>query len=234
VRRWIPGLAAALFLAGCGVSLQFGSPAAAPPSAVGLGHVPAGTLDPAAASAALGRLPVAEKGSLAGYDRDCGEGDRCVFGPRWADVDRNGCDQRNDVLRRDLADVAVREGTHGCVVEAGTLDDPYTRARVPFTKARAAEVPIDHVVPLAAAWTQGAARWTTAQRTAFANDLGNLIATTREQNSAKGDSTAEEWVPPHAEYGCSYAAVVVTVKKKYGLSVTPAESRALESLVATC
>jgi len=30
-----------------------------------------------------------------GYDRD-------QFGPAWKDVDRNGCDQRNDVLRRDL------------------------------------------------------------------------------------------------------------------------------------
>jgi Protein of unknown function (DUF1524) len=227
-------VAALLLLTGCGVSLQLDPSVAAPPSSVGLGHVPAGTLDPAAATAALAGLPVGEKGSLAGYDRDCGQGDGCVFGPRWADVDRNGCDQRNDVLRRDLADVAVRAGTHGCVVEAGTLDDPYTGATVAFVKADAAEVPIDHVVPLAAAWTQGATRWTTAQRTAFANDLGNLMATTREQNSAKGDSTAEEWVPPDAAYGCSYAAVVVTVKQKYGLSVTPAEAHALESLLATC
>jgi hypothetical protein len=206
----------------------------APVSAVGLGHVPAGTLDPAAASAALAGLAVAEKGSPAGYDRDCGEGEGCVFGPRWADVDRNGCDQRNDVLRRDLGAVELRDGNQGCVVEAGTLDDPYTGEVVPFEKADAAEVPVDHVVPLAAAWVQGAAHWTTAERTDFANDLANLLATTREQNSAKGDSTAEEWVPPDAAYGCSYAAVVITVKDRWGLSVTPAEADALESLLATC
>jgi hypothetical protein len=72
------------------------------------------------------------------------------------------------------------------------------------------------------------------QRTAFANDPANLLTTTREQNSAKGDSTAEEWVPPDPAYGCSYATVVVTVKDVYGLSVTAAEAQALESLLATC
>jgi hypothetical protein len=157
-----------------------------------------------------------------------------VFGPRWADVDRNGCDQRNDVLHRDLTDVEVREGTQGCVVGAGLLDDPYTGETVEFVKAEAAEVPIDHVVPLAAAWVQGAAEWTAEERRIFANDLGNLIATSREQNSAKGDSTAEEWVPEDPAYGCSYATVVITVKDRYALSVTPEEADALEELLATC
>ena len=210
------------------------SPYTPPSGPVGVGHVPAGTLDPAAASGVLGSLRVADKGTLDGYERDCGDGAGCVFGPAWSDVDRNGCDQRNDVLHRDLTGIEVRDGTHGCIVVAGALDDPYTGTTVEFTKADAGEVPIDHVVPLAAAWTQGAAAWTDAQREAFANDLGNLLATTREQNSAKGDSTAEEWVPPDPGYGCSYATVVVTVKQKYALSVTVAEAGALRSLLATC
>ncbi len=36
-----------------------------------------------------------------------------MFGPAWADIDRNGCDQRNDVLHRDLAEVEVRDGSGG-------------------------------------------------------------------------------------------------------------------------
>ncbi|MGY1616384.1 HNH endonuclease family protein [Geodermatophilus sp. SYSU D00691] len=198
------------------------------------GEVPAGTLDPAAASAALGTLPIAAKGGLAGYERDCGDGAGCVFGPAWSDVDRNGCDQRNDVLHRDLTDVEVREGTEGCIVVAGTLVDPYTGEVVAFSRDEASQVPIDHVVPLAAAWVQGAAAWTDDEREAFANDLSNLIATTREQNSSKGDSTAEEWVPPDPSYGCEYASVVVTVKAEYELSVTAAEAAALRDLLATC
>ena len=227
-------LAVLLALTGCEVEWQIESGPPSPAASVGQGDVPAGTLDPAAASTALAGLAVAEKTPLEGYERGCGEGEGCVFGPAWADVDRNGCDQRNDVLHRDLTEVQVRDGTQGCVVIAGTLDDPYTGAAVPFEKADAALVPIDHVVPLAAAWVQGAGSWTDEQRRAFANDLNNLMATTRAENSAKGDSTADEWVPDDPGYGCSYATVVVTVKHEYALSVSSAEQTALQSLLATC
>jgi hypothetical protein len=227
-------LAALLALPGCAVEWQVEPGTPTPASSVGQGDVPEGTLDPAAAAAALAALPVAAKSSLAGYDRDCGSGEGCVFGPAWADIDRNGCDQRNDVLHRDLTDVDVRDGTQGCVVIAGVLDDPYSGQTVRFAKETAAEVPIDHVVPLAAAWVQGAAEWTAEERRLFANDPANLMATTREQNSSKGDSTADEWVPENPEYGCSYATVVVTVKQTYSLSVTGEEAAALESLLATC
>ena len=45
----------------------------------------------------LDQLPVLQtpSGSVPRYSRD-------EFGQRWADVDRNGCDTRNDILRRDL------------------------------------------------------------------------------------------------------------------------------------
>ena len=227
-------LAVLLALTGCEFEWQIESGPPEPAASVGQGDVPVGTLDPAAAVAALAALPVAEKAPLDGYERGCGEGEGCVFGPAWSDVDRNGCDQRNDVLHRDLTAVEVRDGTQGCVVVAGVLDDPYTGQTVPFEKASAAEVPIDHVVPLAAAWVQGAAAWPEDRREAFANDLANLMATTRSENSSKGDSTADEWVPADPSYGCSYATVVVTVKTTYTLSVTPAESQALQSLLATC
>ena len=232
--RLLALLVVLLALSGCTFEWQLEGPAEPSLTSVGQGDVPAGTLDPSAASAALAGLQVAEKTPLDGYERGCGEGEGCVFGPAWADVDRNGCDQRNDVLHRDLTDVQVREGTQGCVVVAGVLDDPYTGAVVPFVKADAALVPIDHVVPLAAAWAQGAAEWTPEERAFFANDVANLIATTRAENSSKGDSTAEEWVPPDPTYGCSYGTVVVTVKHDYALSVTPAEAVALEDLLATC
>jgi hypothetical protein len=223
-----------LALTGCEVEWQIESGPAEPASSVGQGDVPVGTLDPAAAATALDGLRVAEKASLDGYERGCGNGEGCVFGPAWADVDRNGCDQRNDVLHRDLTEVEVRQGTQGCVVIAGVLDDPYTGRTVRFEKADAAEVPIDHVVPLAAAWGQGAAAWSDDQRRTFANDLANLMATTRSENSAKGDSTADEWVPADPSYGCSYATVVVTVKSAYALAVTPVEWETLRSLLATC
>ena len=227
-------LAVLLALTGCEFDWQIEAGPPEPAASVGQADVPVGTLEPAAATTALAGLEVVEKTPLDGYERGCGEGEGCVFGPAWSDVDRNGCDQRNDVLHRDLTEVEVREGTQGCVVVAGVLDDPYTGETVVFEKAGAAQVPIDHVVPLAAAWVQGAARWAPDQREAFANDLTNLIATTRAENSSKGDSTADEWVPSDRAYGCAYATVVVTVKDRYALAVTPAEADALEALLATC
>ena len=117
---------------------------------------------------------------------------------------------------------------------AGVLDDPYTGASVVFEKADAAEVPIDHVVPLAAAWVQGAAAWPIEQRQAFANDLTNLMATTRAENSAKGDSTADEWVPAGPDL-----RLLVRHRRDHREAALraggqPAESAALQSLLATC
>jgi hypothetical protein len=203
-----------------------------PSSSAGAGHVPAGTLDAAAARTALDRLRVAAKGSLAGYRRSCAAGSGCVFGPAWADVDGNGCDQRDDVLQRDLTDVRRRGG--GCVVLGGTLADPYTGTTVTFSKTRAEQVQIDHVVPLAAAWAQGASRWSAQRREQFANDLGNLIATTAGPNESKGDATADGWTPPDSAFDCAYGRVVVTVKQRYGLTVTAAEAAALRRLLAAC
>lgn len=86
----------------------------------------------------LADLPVKGKAAGTGYDRT---GD---FGSAWLDVDRNGCDTRNDVLARDLADI-TREGR--CKVLTGTLVSPYTGATVDFVRGNTTStlVQIDHI-----------------------------------------------------------------------------------------
>ena len=86
------------------------------------------------------------------------------FGQAWADNDRNGCDQRNDVLSRDLDDVVYRPGTRNCIVERGTFHDPYSGTTIHFERGplTSLEVQIDHVVPLADAWRKGAQDWSDA------------------------------------------------------------------------
>jgi hypothetical protein len=76
--------------------------------------------------------PTAEKGTalyaaeaLVVSDKRMGGYERIEFGQAWRDVDRNGCDQRNDVLRRDLRKRHTKPGTNGCVLLRGVLDDPY-------------------------------------------------------------------------------------------------------------
>jgi hypothetical protein len=153
------------------------------------------------------------------------------FGPAWSvDVDRNGCGTRDDVLRRDLTKVRLRGR---CTVVAGVLADPYTGRTVTFAKADADAVQIDHLVPLAAAWSLGARDWRQDQRERFANDPVNLQATTAEANLGKGDDTPAEWLP-RQRYRCAYAVRWVQVSTRYKLAVTPADRATLAALLREC
>lgn len=159
--------------------------------------------------------------------------DRAQFGQAWADTDRNGCDTRNDVLRRDLVDVQIKEGTHGCRVESGTLVDRYSGERIHFVRGDGL-VEIDHVVPLADAWQKGAQQWTPEQREAFANDPLNLIATKTALNRQKRAGDAATWLPPNREFRCAYVARQAAVKLRYGAWVTEAEQNAMQRVLSEC
>jgi hypothetical protein len=175
----------------------------------------------------LETLSVQGRGPKTGYARE-------AFGARWSDVDRNGCDTRNDVLNRDLGAKEWRPGTHECVVVAGVLHDPYTGRRLPFTKEHAEAVQIDHVVALSDAWQKGAAQWDARRRLAFANDPLNLLAVDGPTNSRKSDGDAATWLPPQRSFRCRYVARMVAVKAKWHLSVTPAEHDAIARVLTRC
>lgn len=180
------------------------------------------------ALAALATLAVKGEGAQTGYDRD-------LFGPAWSDVDANGCDTRNDILRRDLTDIVIKTDSDGCVVASGTLDDPYTATTIFFVQGPdSADVQIDHVVALSAAWRTGAQQWTATTRKAFANDPLNLLAVDGPTNAAKGDSDAAEWLPPNTAYRCAYVARQVAVKVKYGAWVTSTEKDAISGVLNIC
>jgi hypothetical protein len=188
-----------------------------------------GAATPSAARAdhVLTTLSVHGRGPKTGYSRD-------QFGAAWADVDRNGCDTRDDVLNRDLGARRWRPGTHGCVVIAGVLHDPYTGRRLVFAKEDASAVQIDHVVALSDAWQKGAARWDGSQRRAFANDPLNLLAVDGPTNARKGDGDTATWLPPQHSYRCRYVARQIAVKAKWKLTVTPAERDAMERVLSKC
>ncbi len=144
--------------------------------------------------------------------------DRSAFGPAWADVDRNGCDTRNDILARDLINV-VKDGS--CRVLEGDLVDPYTGATQHFVRGRttSSQVQIDHVYSLSEAWEDGAHAWTYEQRLAFANDPDNLVATNGSVNRLKSDLPPGEWLPPLDSARCPYVQTYALVGLDYGLPV---------------
>jgi len=181
---------------------------------------------------ALRHLPVKVRAPRTGYSR-------AQFGQTWTDnvsvaAGHNGCDTRNDVLRRDVQHRTIRPGSHGCVVASGSFADPYTGQTLLLAGATRSTVQIDHVVSLSNAWQSGAGLLTAEQRQDLANDPANLQTTASAVNEAKGDGDAATWLPPNKAYRCTYVARQVSVKTKYRLWVTPAEREAISRVLVTC
>lgn len=186
------------------------------------------------ALALLARVPIKGRAPKTGYDR-------AQYGQAWTDNNddlsgHNGCDTRNDVLRRDLLGTTVKPGTHGCVVLTGVLHDPYTGATIDFTRGvrTSLAVQIDHVVALGDSWQTGAQQFSAAKRVDFANDPLNLLAVAGPANEAKSDGDAASWLPPNKTYRCAYVARQTAVKVRYGLWMTQAEHDATARVLSSC
>jgi hypothetical protein len=181
--------------------------------------------DKAKARTLIAKVATKGRGPKTGYSRD-------RFGYAWMDsapgvpFAHNGCDTRNDLLKRDGDDVRYRSGST-CVITSMTLQDPYTGRTIDWTKTHATTVQIDHVMPLSYDWQMGAAHWTKDKREEIANDPLNLIPVDGPSTGAKSDSGPASWLPPSTRIRCSYAVRVAQVSLKYALPVTSADKQAM-------
>ena len=153
--------------------------------------------------------------------------------PHWSDLDRNGCDSRNEILKRDLTQIVFKVGTKDCKVLSGVLQDPFSNKVLTFTTAKSV-VDIDHLVALSNAWQTGAAYFDKNIRTQIANDPINLLAVDAKLNRQKGDGDAATWLPPNKSFRCEYVSRQVAVKAKYSLWVTDAEKAAIVRVLSNC
>ncbi|MBV7281845.1 DUF1524 domain-containing protein [Corynebacterium sp. TAE3-ERU30] len=194
------------------------------------GELPAAAV---AAAALLDELEVKGRAPTTGYSRE-------EFGQRWSDdvtveYGHNGCDTRNDILRRDLVEITLKPNTRDCVVLRGQLLDPYTGEWMDFERGeRSAEIQIDHVVALSNAWQTGAQQLSPEVRRNFANDPRNLLAVSGWQNQQKGAGDAATWLPKNSSFRCSYVRSQIEVKHAYALWVTPPEKAAMERILQQC
>jgi hypothetical protein len=222
-------------LAGCDAAAQAAGQAATS-MAEGVRGAPSAnsgeSLSPAEAATAraqLESLPVKGRAPKTGYSRE-------EFGPAWADVDRNGCDTRNDILARDLEGETFKPGTQDCVVATGVLRDKYTGTTISFVRGNATStaIQIDHLVALSDAWQKGAQQLSAEQRRQLANDPLNLMAADGPTNSAKGDKDAATWLPPNKAFRCEYVVRQTAVKAKYQLWTTQAEHDVIAGILTSC
>ena len=173
-----------------------------------------------------------------GWDR-VSDFQRVRFGEAWSDdvyveFGHNGCNTRDDILRRDLADLQVRPGT--CFAQSGVLHDPYTGATIDFRRGpgTSSAVQIDHVVALSDAWYKGARGWDDQRRRDFANDPRNLLAVTGQVNFDKAFRDAASWLPPNAPFRCAFVSRQVEVKTVYQLWVSANEKDAMRRALRDC
>lgn len=153
-----------------------------------------------------------------GYDRELFD--------HWVDDDRDCQDTRHEVL---VAESTTR--VSGCRIEAGEWQSYYDG----LAWTASSDVDVDHMVPLAEAWSSGAHGWSADTRRRFANDLDDersLVAVTDNVNQAKGDRDPAEWLPD--QQVCRYVVEWVAVKTRWSLAVDPAERDALLTAAGAC
>jgi Protein of unknown function (DUF1524) len=173
-----------------------------------------------------------------GWDR-VQDFNRTRFGEPWSDdvnveFGHNGCNTRDDILRRDLADLQVRPGT--CFAQSGILHDPYTGTTIVFVRGpdTSATVQIDHVVSLSDAWYKGARFWDDQRRRDFANDPRDLLAVAGQANFDKAFRDAASWLPPNLAFRCAFVAHQVEVKTDYQLWLSGREKDAMRQVLRDC
>ncbi|MCX6531250.1 MAG: HNH endonuclease family protein [Actinobacteria bacterium] len=147
----------------------------------------------------------------------------------WADLDGNGCDTREEVLKRDSVS-KPQVDPYRCYVVAGDWYSPYDGAKL----SDRGDVDIDHVVALKEAWDSGAWAWTESQRKAYANDMTDqrtLVAVTDRVNVSKSDKDPSNWMPPLRSYWCTYLGDWISVKARWNLSMDQSEFGRIKNLL---
>lgn len=149
----------------------------------------------------------------------------------WSDLDKNGCNTRNDVI---IAEALVKPKVEaGCKIVKDT--GKWYSAYDALTVTNFSALDVDHMVPLAEAWDSGASKWDAAKREVYANDMGDstsLIAVTAATNRSKSDQDPGDWLP--AKDVCTYIANWVHVKVRWSLAVDDKELKAINTANAKC
>ncbi|MGW6507574.1 HNH endonuclease family protein [Streptomyces niveus] len=180
------------------------------------------TVAPMSLSQSIDLLPVGVE-DRTGYDR-------AKF-KHWVDADKDSCNTRAEVL---IAESRVKLTVEaGCKVVVGEWYSYYDGVIVTVP----GKLDVDHMVPLAEAWDEGAKDWTAKRREAYANDLDverSLVAVTAKTNRSKSDQDPADWLPPLADAHCQYAADWVATKLRWDLTADAREINALRGVAAGC
>ena len=122
----------------------------------------------------------------------------------------------------DDTEIHRRDGSPPCT--------PYTRTPIAYVRPGDG-LGREHIVALAEAWNSRPPRFDRAAFRALAEDHANLTLADASANRSKSAHDAAGWRPRHN--GAWMAHRVIEAKRRYNLSIDPAERDALERLLAS-
>lgn len=151
----------------------------------------------------------------------------------WSDLDADCQSTRHEVLISENKGELKFKNSDNCKVATGLWISQFSGIKT--TEAK--KFDIDHFVPLKNAHISGGCHWTTKNKQSYANDLKHpnaLVAVGKQENQDKGASAPDEWRPRSRRSWCWYAKNWISIKRKYHLSVTDSEARALKGMLLRC
>ncbi len=163
--------------------------------------------------------------SIAKYNRDDWS--------HWSDDDNDCQNIRHEVLQDESFEAVTFTTSSNCYVDTGKWYGVYTSTYY----YSAADLDVDHFVPLKNAHDSGGYEWSLAKKKEYANyveDADHLIAVQSGANRSKGASGPENWKPTNNDYWCEYAYDWIRIKNTWGLTATQTEWDALVSMITTC
>lgn len=112
----------------------------------------------------------------------------------------------------------------------GRIYSPYSGKYFSTTE----ETQIEHIVALSEAHNSGLCSASASARRSLATDLDNLTLASPRLNRSKSAKDAGDWLPPFAANRCWFAARVVLVRDKHGLTIDSEERDTLQKILGSC
>ena len=152
---------------------------------------------------------------------------------RWVDMDGDCRDTRQEILVRDNEnpDLLIFTDEQRCVVLAGLWGSRYVSG---YGGYRPDWTTVAHMVPLENAHRSGGWKWDSVTKMKYANSLADLYLTNWHPNQGRDNNGPENWRPYEERYWCDYARDWIDTKRRWNLTATAEEVRALHEMLATC
>jgi len=130
----------------------------------------------------------------------------------------------------DSGDYSYPQSVEDAIIgRLGGIYSPYTGECF----AGKTETDIEHMVARSEAHDSGLCAADDGTRRSFSQDLDNLtLASPAVNRNQKGAKDAADWLP--ARNSCWFAATIVEVRRRYGLTIDQREADALDQVLASC